>query len=161
MSIFILTTIFYVYTLESTYNGRGMASQQQHNQHRVSVIDKCTELSMLLVARFNRNARNIEMLFFSILRTNQTNQPIVCVRVFDIYAFIHINASHIDSYCFACSQYTFLNSMEIMPLYFLKKLTKYHTKNSQTDYHFMSFFFFFCFFNRCLNFFYRVIFLRC
>lgn len=35
VSIFILTTIFYVYTLESTYNSYGMAwhKQQHHHQH--------------------------------------------------------------------------------------------------------------------------------
>lgn len=71
-----------------------------------SVIDKSTEFCMLLVARFNRNTRGIqEMVFlqrrngiliawiahYVYVRVNVDS--CVSVRVFDIYAFVHINAT--------------------------------------------------------------------
>lgn len=71
-----------------------------------SVIDKSTEFCMLLVARFNRNTRGIQEMVFLQRRNGiliawiahhvyvRVNvDSCVSVRVFDIYAFVHINAT--------------------------------------------------------------------
>lgn len=84
VSIFILTTIFYVYTLESTYNGHGMAQQQQKQQHhhhhrQFQLLINVPSFLQLVwsVAQFNRNARDTKMLFFTEGNAERSNDSVL------------------------------------------------------------------------------------